>query len=115
MGDCRPGEITPEKISLYRRHLMDRNLGPVTIGGFLSCLRGFLKYLRDIHGLTVMDGEKIKRPRVPNRAVDYLTKEEVDRLMAAIPTDTWSGRRDRALIEVLFSTGMRISEAVVMP
>jgi site-specific recombinase XerD len=90
MGDCRPGEITPEKISLYRRHLMDRNLGPVTIGGFLSCLRGFLKYLRDIHGLTVMDGEKIKRPRVPNRAVDYLTKEEVDRLMAAIPTDTWS-------------------------
>jgi len=67
MGDCRPGEITPEKVSLYRRHLMDRNIGPVTIGGFLSCLRGFLKYLRDVQGLAVMDGEKIKRPRVPQR------------------------------------------------
>lgn len=90
---------------------MDRNLSRVTIGGFLSCLRGFLKYLRDVRRLTVMDGEKIKRPRVPNRAVDYLTKEEVERLMA-IPTHTWSGLRDRALIEVLFSTGMRISEAL---
>jgi integrase/recombinase XerD len=112
LGDCRPSEITPEKIALYRRRLMDQNIGPVTIGGFLSCLRGFLKYLRDVRGLSVMDGEKIKRPRVPNRAVDYLTKEEVDRLMAAIPSHTWSGRRDRALIEVLFSTGMRISEAL---
>ena len=112
MGDCRPGEITREKVSLYRRHLMDRNIGPVTIGGFLSCLRGFLKYLREVQGLTVMDGEKIKRPKVPHRAVEYLTKEEVERLMAAIPFQTWSGLRDRALIEVLFSSGMRISEAL---
>ncbi len=39
MGDCRPGEITPEKVSLYRRHLLDRNIGPVTImtRGFISC------------------------------------------------------------------------------
>jgi len=39
---------------------MDASLGPVTIGGFLSCLRGFLRYLRDVRGLTVMDAEKIK-------------------------------------------------------
>ena len=112
MGDCRPGDITPERVSVYRRHLMDRGVGPVTIGGFLSCLRGFLKYLRDVRGLAVMDGEKIKRPRVPHRVVEYLTKEEVERLMAAIPFHTWSGLRDRALIEVLFSSGMRISEAL---
>lgn len=112
VGDCRIRDISQEKVSIYKRRLMDRGVGPVTIGGLLSCLRGFLRYLRDVRGLQVMDGEKIKRPHVPHRTVDYLTKEEVERLMAAIPFHTWSGLRDRALVEVLFSTGMRISEAL---
>jgi site-specific recombinase XerD len=112
VGDCPVGEITPAKLSLYKRHLMDAGLGPVTIGGFLSCLRGFLRYVRDVQELVVMDAEKIKRPRIPQRTVDYLTKEELDRLLGAIPTHTWKGLRDRALIEVLFSSGMRISEVL---
>ena len=112
LGDCPVGEIAPAKLSLYKRHLMDAGLGAVTIGGFLSCLRGFLRYVRDVQGLAVMDAEKIKRPRIPQRTVDYLTKEELDRLLAAIPTHTWKGLRDRALIEVLFSSGMRISEVL---
>jgi integrase/recombinase XerD len=105
LGDCSVGEITPAKLSLYKRHLMDAGLGPVTIGGFLSCLRGFLRYLRDVEGLPVMDAEKIKRPRIPQRAVDYVTKEELDRLLGAMPTHTWKGLRDRALIEVLSQAG----------
>lgn len=112
MGDCQVGEITPEKLTLYKRHFMDGGLKASTIGGFLSCLRGFLRYLRDVRGLSALDPEKIKRPRIPQRTVDYLTKEELERLLAAIPTYTWSGLRDRALIEVLFSSGMRISEVL---
>jgi integrase/recombinase XerD len=112
LGDCPVGEIAPANLSLYKRHLMDAGLGAVTIGGFLSCLRGFLRYLRDIQGLSVMDAERVKRPRIPQRTVDYLTKEELDRLLGAIPTHTWKGLRDRALIEVLFSSGMRISEVL---
>ena len=91
---------------------MDAGLGPASIGGFLSCLRGLLRYVRDVQGLEVMDAEKIKRPRIPQRTVDYLTKEELERLLAAIPVHTWKGLRDRALIEVLFSSGMRISEVL---
>ncbi len=75
LGDCPAGEITPAKVSLYKRHLMDAGLGAVTIAGFLSCLRGFLRYLRDVRGFSVMDAEKIRRPRIPQRTVDYLTKE----------------------------------------
>jgi site-specific recombinase XerD len=88
---------------------MDAGLGPSTIGALLSCLRGFLRYLRDERHLRVLDAEKIKRPRIPQRTVEYLTKEELDLLLDAIPTHTWNGLRDRALIEVLFSSGMRIS------
>jgi integrase/recombinase XerD len=93
---------------------MDAGLGPSTIGGLLSCLRGFLRYLRDERHLRVLDAEKIKRPRIPQRTVEYLTKEELDLLLDAIPPHTWNGLRDRALIEVLFSSGMRISEVLAL-
>ena len=75
VGDCPIGEITPAKVSLCKRHLMDAGLGAVTIGGFLSCLRGFLRYLRDVQGLSVMDAERITRLHVPHRTVEHLTKE----------------------------------------
>jgi site-specific recombinase XerD len=114
MGDCRTSEITSEQLILYKRHLMDAGLGPSTIGGLLSCLRGFLRYLRDERHLRVLDAEKIKRPRIPQRTVEYLTEEELDLLLDAIPTHTWNGLRDRALIEVLFSSGMRISEVLAL-
>jgi site-specific recombinase XerD len=114
MGDCPVSEITSENLILYKRHLMDAQLGPSTIGGLLSCLRGFLQYLRDERHLRVLDAEKIKRPRIPQRAVEYLTKEELELLLDAIPTHTWNGLRDRALIEVLFSSGMRISEVLAL-
>jgi hypothetical protein len=41
LGDCRVGEITPAKLSLYKRHLMDSGLGPVTIGGSYLASEGF--------------------------------------------------------------------------
>src|SRR5438445_6123903 len=46
LEDCPVREINRVKLSLYKRHLMDAGLGPVTMGGLLSCLRGFLRYLR---------------------------------------------------------------------
>jgi integrase/recombinase XerD len=114
VGDCQVDQITTERLALYKRRLMDSGLGPATIGGLLSCLRGLLRYVRDVRGLKVLDAEKIKRPRIPHRSVNYLTKDEVERLSAAIPVRTWTGRRDRALVEVLFSSGMRISEVLAL-
>jgi integrase/recombinase XerD len=112
VGDCPVSDITPELVALYKRKLLDSSLGPATMAGLLSCLRSFLRYLHDVRHLQVLEPEKVKRVRIPNRTVDYLTKDEVERLMRAIPTHTWSGRRDKALIEALFCTGMRISEAL---
>lgn len=112
VGDCAVSEITPDKIAIYKRKLLDSRLAPATMTALLSCIRSFLRYLRDVRQVRVMDAEKIKRIRIPNRAVDFLTKEEVDRMLAAIPGETWGGRRDKALVELLFSSGMRISEVL---
>jgi integrase/recombinase XerD len=112
MGDCPVSAINGEKISIYRRRLFDRNLGPTSIGMQLSIMRGFLRYLDEVEQIKVYDAVKIKRPKIPVRPVEYLKLEEVERLIQAISRRTQSGRRDRALVEVLFSTGMRISEAL---
>ena len=112
VGDCSVSAITSEKLSVYKRHLLDRGLSAATMATMLSGLRSFLRYLRDMHGLTVLDPAKIRRPKIPKREVEYLTKEEVQRFLNAIPTQTQPGLRDRALAEVLCITGMRIAEAL---
>jgi integrase/recombinase XerD len=60
----------------------------------------------------VYDPARIRRPKIPTREVAYLTKEEIQTFFQAIPTATLSGLRDRALIEMLYTSGMRISEAL---
>ncbi len=112
VGDQPAGELDGESVSHYKRHLLEAGLSPVTIGGRLSCLRSFLRYLRDVRHLQVFDAEKIRRPKIPKREVEYMTKDEVQRFLRAIPVNSLVGLRDRALVEVFCSTGMRISEAL---
>jgi integrase/recombinase XerD len=80
----------------------------------LSGLRSFLRYLRDMRGLAVYDPAKVRRPAMPKREVEYLSKEEAQRSLDAIPTHTFAGLRDRALAEVLCASGMRIAEALAL-
>ena len=112
IGDCPVEAINAELVNIYKRRLLDAGLSAATISGMISCLRTLLRYLRDIRQLQVYDPEKVRRPRIPKREVQYLTSEEVQRFLIAIPTKTVSGLRDRALVEVLCSSGMRISEAL---
>ena len=114
VGDGPVGAITSEKLSVYKRHLLDRGLSAATMATMLSGLWSFLRYLKDIRGLAVYDPAKVRRPKIPKREVDYLSKEEVQRFLDAIPTQTSAGLRDRALAEVLCASGMRIAEALAL-
>jgi integrase/recombinase XerD len=111
-GDCSVGEISSEQLSFFKRRLLDARLSPATMAAMLSCLRTFLKYLREVHQLPVYDPARIRRPKIPKHEVAYLTKDEVQRFLQSIPTHTFTGLRDRALIEILYASGMRISEAL---
>jgi len=112
---------TPEKITLdlvrkYRLWLnrwTDPNTGKElkmsTQNYHVIALRSFLKYCakRDI---TTLPAEKIDVGKNPSRDVDFLSGEEVERLLAAADGTDVSGLRDRALLELLFSAGLRVSE-----
>jgi integrase/recombinase XerD len=112
VGDYPVGEITGEQFSYFKRRMLDASLSPATMAATLSGWRSFLKYVREVRHLPVYDPQAIRRPKVPKHEVDYLSKEEIQRFFQAIPTQTMTGLRDRALIEILYASGMRISEAL---
>jgi len=76
---------------------------------YLIALRAFLKYLRK-RGVESLNPERIELAKVPERSLDLISSDELNRLMSAPDVHTLSGLRDRAMLELLFSTGLRVSE-----
>ncbi|NCO10780.1 tyrosine-type recombinase/integrase [Candidatus Saccharibacteria bacterium] len=116
-GDIRVKDITAEVVRKYRlwlnRHINDHGdeLATITQSYHLIALRGFLTYLskRDISSLSP---EKIELPKVARKQVTFLHYDEVARLIEQVDISSPSGLRDRAIIELLFSSGLRVSELV---
>jgi site-specific recombinase XerD len=76
---------------------------------YLIALRAFLKYVRK-RGITSLSPEYIELARTPERSLDLISAEELRRLMNAPDVSTLQGLRDKAMLELLFSTGLRVSE-----
>ena len=76
---------------------------------YLIALRSFLKYLMR-RGVTSLAPERIELAKVPERSLDLISVEELNRLMKAPSGDEQKALRDRAILELLFSTGLRVSE-----
>lgn len=118
-GDIPVADITTEIVRKYRlwlnRYENDNKeiLATITQGYHLIALRGFLHYLsnRDIQSLS---SDKITLPKTSRKQVTFLYRDEVVRLLEQIDTSDEQGLRDRAIIELLFSSGLRISELVAL-
>ena len=116
--EIRPQDITKELLRKYRLKLNrygsdngEDDLKVITQAYHLIALRGFLKYLarRDIKSL---DPSLVDLPHVHREQVTFLHYDEVEEMLNQIDTATESGLRDRAIIELLYSGGLRVSELV---
>ena len=116
--DIKPEDITRELLRKYRLKLNrygsengKDDLKTITQAYHLIALRGFLKYLarREIKSL---DPSLIDLPHVVRKQVTFLHFNEVEDMLNQIDTSTESGLRDRAIIELLYSGGLRVSELV---
>jgi site-specific recombinase XerD len=76
---------------------------------YLIALRAYLKFLRR-RGIESLNPERIELAKVPERSLDLITPNELNRLLAAPDLSTPHGLRDRAIMELFFSTGLRLSE-----
>lgn len=115
--DIKVGNITSETVRKYRLWLNryknnhDDELATITQAYHLIALRGFLGYLsqRDIESLAP---NKIVLPKVSRKQVTFLHYDEIQRLIDGIDLSSEAGLRDRAIIELLFSSGLRVSELI---
>ncbi len=107
----QPAAITADSVRNYRLYLnrIDPPLKKITQAYHLIALRNFLKYLakRDIKTLTA---DKIELAPAGDRQIDFLENEEVERLLDAASGNSLKTLRDKAMLELLFSTGLRVSE-----
>ena len=115
--DIKVDKITTEVIRRYRlwlnRHKNDNGdeLATITQSYHLIALRGFLKYLSE-RDITSLSPDKIKLPKAARKQVTFLHYDEVRQLIDVIDTSNEEGLRDRAIVELLFSSGLRVSELV---
>lgn len=115
-------EITEDAIRNYRLWLNRQLTHPTGLSGratntlkkntqnyYLIALRAFLKYL-SARGIPSLSAEKIELAKVSERSLDLISSEELERLLSAPEGDSIKPLRDKAILELLFSTGLRVSE-----
>jgi len=116
-GEIKVQDIDTELVRKWRlwlnRLASDRGneLSKQTQNYHLIALRNFLKYCGK-RGFETMAPDKIELAKVTRKQVTFLNQEEVERILKAINTDELAGLRDKALLELLFSSGLRVSELV---
>lgn len=114
-----PKQITDTVIREYRLWLnrqpatqnkkQTETLKKRTQNYYMIALRAFLKYMAS-QNVTTLSPERIDLAKVSERHLDLITLNELDRLLRAPDTTTLQGLRDKAMLELFFSTGLRVSE-----
>ena len=114
---CEPRRLAAS--SVERKHVVDflgklyqQGLDSRSVARQLVTLRNFFRFLAQENVVRHDPVEHIESPRVWKRLPKFLTLEEVEKLLATAETTTPLGLRDRAMLEVLYATGLRVSELV---
>jgi len=96
----------------YLAHLNDKEYSKATIARKLATLRSFYKFLVKTNRCSSNPLTSVRTPKQDKKLPRFLEYEEIKRLLDTPPTETWLGARDRAILETLYSTGIRVSELV---
>ena len=104
------GEVRPPHVRRFLAHLHAAGCARTSIARKLSALRALYRYLGARQQVTSNPTVGISAPRRPRKLPRFLYREDVEKLLAAPDSSTPLGLRDRALLEVLYATGLRVSE-----
>lgn len=105
-----PVEVSNTEVISYLFSLRNQGKSTATVNRKLASLRIFFNYLILCNKISDNPAEGIKSPKAKRKEMEFLTVEETEKLLAN-PDDTMKGKRDRALLELLYASGMRVSEA----
>lgn len=105
-------EVSEPDISAYIAHLRRARLADASVARAIVAVRSLHRYLAEDGQVEVDPGAQVERPRVPRGLPKALAEGDVARLLGAPGGDDPIARRDRAMLEVLYGTGVRVSELV---
>jgi len=115
LAECRinnPNTFKPKHIEKYISHMYDLGLSPNSQARIISGIRSFCKYMR-IEKLMDSDPlELISTPKLSRKLPDVLTVEDIERIISSVDMSKKEGVRNRAILEVLYSCGLRVSELI---
>ena len=111
-GLANIGKIAPEDIRSYLLHLKKSKLSARSIARNLAAIKSLFRFLMNEGHVETDPLEDMESPRLEKKLPVYLTIEEVDRLLAQPDANALLGVRDAAMLELLYATGMRVSELI---
>ena len=111
------GDMSVEKVDylLFRKYLAEirkKNYRPRSLARKLSSLRSFFKFLTRESYIKDNPAKLLQTPKLDKTLPKFLSEDEVTQLIESPPEDKEMGKRDRAILETLYSTGIRVSELV---
>ena len=106
------GQLTPQTLRQFQAALQEAGYARTTIARKLASLRSFYRFAQR-QGLADSNPAKpLRNPRPQRKLPHFLSSEEIGRLLAGPPNSDAAGRRDRAILETIYSAGLRVSEVV---
>jgi len=113
-GSPSPEEVDARLLRGFIHHLVDLGLAPASVSRMVSAVRGFFRFLVGEAFLVHDPSGQLETPRRWRTLPDVLSPEDVDRLIGAISFDERLAFRDRALLEVAYGAGLRVSEWITL-
>ena len=110
--DTPADRLTRQRLEELVRQLMSEGRSPRSVARAIACYRGFYRFLVIDNRLKVNPADQLRAPRAWKALPRHLSIDDVDRLLAQPDVSTPRGLRDRALIELLYATGLRVSELI---
>jgi len=107
-------DLSDKTLFLYLTYLRAKGLKSRSLARHLSSLRGFFAYAMDERWYKEDPGHLLENPKLPKKLPEFLTRDEITRLLAFPDSSTKLGMRDKAMLELLYAAGLRVSELVQM-
>jgi len=107
-------DLSDKSLFLYLTHLRAKGLKSRSLARHLSSLRGFFSYAMDERWYKEDPGHLLENPKLPKKLPEFLTREEITRFIALPDVSTKLGMRDKAMLELLYAAGLRVSELIQM-
>ncbi|MDC1386883.1 site-specific tyrosine recombinase XerD [Candidatus Thioglobus sp.] len=105
-------DVDKKEIQDYFSYRKDSNISASTQSRMLTCLHSFYQYLSDKQNLKIDPTEQLDYPKLEKKLPVFLNVQEVERLLEAPNSKSLFGQRDRAMLELLYSCGLRVSELI---